>query len=390
MTTIDESALDIVSYGEEGSNNFTIPASRRRLSSVGVENLLRSRRFLVVDTTISVEIHYTVTAVAEQNGYTDPYAFVTHLQEEITDGYASPAINDDFVQLAVAGGSEAVDSSTDVKFLPPRFGANIRVNVVITGAPTISPTAFNPRSSNDDSSVINDYRYYIIGSVVLFLILSAACVCFCCMNRPANNDTNGAQTDGVTRKTDAPFDIDEVDFYEVTSAGKKNSQQGSVESSASASKRRPFRFGSGSSSTGASAADTPSSGVFGTRMFGSGTSVNKSESRTVEDDMGDVPMMDMASIRRAGSGTAAGNQTPASPSEASSGGAVHGEEKDVITPKKQLMMKSAAAIAMPAPKGSQIRKKRSLEKATSSMASDDSSGQAKTRSPESAVTNDDL
>lgn len=341
MSGISEDAINVISYGEEGSNEFSF--LRRLRFAVDF-----TPRHLAVNTNVSVEIYYTVTGVAEQNGYTDPYAFASYLQDDITTGYLSSGINTAFVQQAEEDGSATINSNTEVKFLAPRFGSNLQITVVRTTSPTVAPTNIQKRgsSSSSNDSFMQKYQYFVAGGVGLLVLVIITTVACCCCRKPAEKSN-------IDKDSTDP-DFENIDFYGVDKSGEVSSQ---FASEAKAGKRNVMKFG-----------------FVPGQARGSGLLSEPGGSFEEGNEAGDVVMVDMSSVRPPQPSSSATSASAAADTSAD----VDEEEEDregtedFEATRKEQLLKKASSIGMPHPQirgvkqSSQIRKKRSLEKTASS------------------------
>jgi hypothetical protein len=224
MQGISNDDITVLSYGEEGSHNFATPDRARRLRSSRHNAEATTSRHLAVNTNLSVEIYYTVTAVAEEFGYSssDYEGLITVLQEEITSGYLSDDINTDFTQEAVAEGAANIDAGTEVKFLTPRFGPYVNSSL-------LSPDE-KDNGSSSKTSIVKKYQYFLLGGIGLIILLVVAVIsCCCCYRKPA--DKNAI----ADNKESTDHEFDNVDFYSGDKSGQGDSQ--------AAGKRNVMRFG---------------------------------------------------------------------------------------------------------------------------------------------------
>lgn len=122
----------------------------------------------------AITIGYTLQAVMESVGYSDPDAMASSMQTSITDAYADPATSDQFVTTAVSLGSSTITPSTTVTISAPVFGSTTW-ETIDTPFPTSAPTF---RKSSSSESTSDSSTYVIVGSVVGGALVVAILVAF--------------------------------------------------------------------------------------------------------------------------------------------------------------------------------------------------------------------
>jgi len=312
-SSISSSSPDNLIYSRHDGSSKT----HMRQSLVHVTWGIRSsgRRRLGVDFTVAVEVYFTVTAVMEQFGFSDPYEFAHSLQDQINISYTGPNISTDFVSLAGIRGSQYINNSSEVVFTEPRFSDEILLSVVNTGAPTSVPANDVQRNSNDSTAFADNEMYLYIGAAVIIIVIAVCCLrCLC------KTKTSGSNQEQPVQET-VDVDFDDIEYYNqgqsTTVATPKwlasptgSQSTGSIEGKGSspvdtpspyirtgsgASTRKTSWFGMGNVSRGGSEAKM-SSGIkhaaIGKKLFGDGSGTNLQRDNTARPENVNIEMTD--------------------------------------------------------------------------------------------------
>lgn len=159
---------------------------------------------------LAIAIDYTLQAVMESMGYSDPEDMATSMQTSISDAYADPTTSEQFVTTAVSLGSSTITPSTSVTIAAPTFGSTTW-ETIDTPFPTPSPT---PQKSSSGNSASDSSTYIIVGSVVggalVIAIIAAAFVYFIKARKLSSNDvpvTTNTDMDDVFTANNPVFGV---------------------------------------------------------------------------------------------------------------------------------------------------------------------------------------